>query len=185
MVSQGDPSARIFSNRKDLATEAPSILNTASNPILRHLTNLNSISRCLRCSNSNSNSKGSLQITTMLMATTKVGMVSRASDNPSSNRFHSIKLHHNPWEVMLHPYCQSTNSKTLSMVEVLLETLHRVMPLEVFPSPNSHRIEASNNSSPTTLNTVEEPALSFIDRVYVYIFNDLYYINTHNTISPV
>ncbi len=122
------------------------------------------------------------------MATTKVGMVSRASDSPSnysSNRCHSIKLHHSPWEVMLHPYCQSTNSKTLSMVEVLLETLHRVMPLEVSPSPNSHRIEASSNSSsPTTLNTVEEPALSFIDRVYVY-FNDLYYINTHNTISPV
>jgi hypothetical protein len=168
--------------------EAPSTLNTASNPILRYLTNLNSISRCLRCSNSNSNSKGSLQITTIqetLMATTKVGMVFRASDNPSSNRFHSIKLHHSPWEAMPHLYCQSTNSKMLSMVEVLLETLHRVMPLEVSPSPNSHRIEASSNSSPTTLNTVGEPALSFIDRVYVYIFNDLYYVNTHNTISPV
>lgn len=103
------------------------------------------------------------------MATTKVGMVSKALDNPSSNRFHSIKLHHSPWEAMPHPYFQSTNSKMLSMVEVLLETLHRVMPLEVSPSPNSHRIEASNSSSPTTLNTVGEPALSFIDRVYIYL----------------
>lgn len=96
-------------------------------------------------------------------------MAFRALDSPlSSSSSLLIKQHHSLWEEMQPLYFQSISSKMLCMVMVQ-ETLHRVMLLEV-SLLNSNSQTDKLASKTTTLSTVEVPARSFTESIYIYTY---------------
>jgi hypothetical protein len=98
-----------------------------------------------------------------------VETASRALDSHlSSNNSLLIKLHHSLWEEMQLLFFLSISSKMLYM-GMVLQVLHRVMPLEVSLNNNSSKTDKLANKE-ATLSMVEVLALSFTESIYISIY---------------